>query len=203
MKAIDLTGQRFGRLVAIEVASRGRRRRWKCQCDCGQISVVIGSELRAGNSRSCGCAVRKHGHRLVGPRDQRSPTYNSWRAMISRCTHPSQQAYPRYGGIGIKVCERWQSFESFLADMGERPEGMTLDRIENYGNYEPGNCRWATDVQQSRNRRRLALNERLVRQIRSAPKNETTVALAKRLGISRRAAQDCRQGVTWVEGSGP
>jgi hypothetical protein len=96
----------------------------------------------------------KHGH------GYRTPTYNSWDGMKQRCLNPRNPNYPSYGGRGITVCERWVSFENFLADMGERPAGLSLDRVDNDGGYEPGNCRWATRSEQQRNRRRSAYFDR-------------------------------------------
>ena len=96
--------------------------------------------------------MRKHGHCPVG---YKSPEYLTWDGMLQRCTNPNAKAYKNYGGRGITVCSGWLKFENFLADMGRRPDGLTLDRIENEGNYEPGNCRWATRIEQSANSRKL------------------------------------------------
>jgi hypothetical protein len=132
---------------------------WSCVCDCGTARDVQVHDLRSGKSRSCGCLTRetsaaahlRHGHtrRSSGP----GPEYRVWTSMIQRCTNPARRGYPSYGGRGIVVCERWRDFPSFLADMGARPAGKTLDRINNDGNYEPGNCRWATQREQCANTR--------------------------------------------------
>lgn len=159
MQKRDLTGQRFGRLTVVERGGRtpsGRNVMWRCRCDCGQERTVVSSVLTRGESASCGCLRReaskaratKHGHAT----GETSRTYNSWACMWQRCTNPEYSQYGRYGGRGISVCERWSSFTAFLADMGERPEGRTLDRINTNGNYEPNNCRWATPKEQTANR---------------------------------------------------
>jgi hypothetical protein len=150
MKFIDLTGQRFGKLtVAARMpSSRTGQTRWLCHCDCGKAKIVQAGNLKTGHVASCGCLAR---HGLT-----KTPTYASWTAMINRCTNPRNPNYPNYGGRGITVCERWRnSFLDFLDDVGERPSlEHSIDRINNYGNYEPGNCKWSTATEQNNNRRR-------------------------------------------------
>jgi hypothetical protein len=157
---IDLTGQRFGRWTVLALSEGGHNARWLCTCDCGTTRPVTGKSLRGGVSTSCGCRTRevssarltKHGH-TRGYTETRA--YRAWRAMINRCTNPNDESWEYYGGRGIKICRRWRrSFKAFYADMGDPPPGMTLDRWPNNdGNYEPGNCRWATPKQQRANQR--------------------------------------------------
>jgi len=143
-------GQRFGMLTVVGDALGGDgRTKWRAECDCGKVVSVQPSHLRAGSTISCGCAPRQ-GRLTHG--QSRSRTYKSWIAMRERCENPNVAAYPRYGGAGIGVCDRWQKFENFLADMGERPIGSTIDRLDGKGNYEPSNCRWTTVDIQNRNR---------------------------------------------------
>ena len=124
--------------------------RYSCKCSCGTVKTVRGSSLRSGIVKSCGCLSRfKPTHGMTG-----TPTYGSWKAMRARCLLPNNNRYKYYGGRGIVVCERWlNSFENFLSDMGERPTGMTIDRIDTDGNYEPSNCKWSTYSEQNLNRR--------------------------------------------------
>lgn len=158
MQLNDLTGKRFGRLI-VNGRALGRADKqtyWNCTCDCGSSHVVNGRHLKSGEVGSCGCLMREMTlagrHRTHGK--SRTPTYNCWAAMISRCGNPNNQDYADYGGRGISVCDRWLSFENFLTDMGEKPVGRySIDRRRNSEGYKPGNCRWATPVEQSNNRR--------------------------------------------------
>lgn len=182
-KPKDISGLRFGRWTAIERAPSDPKHnsRWLCRCDCGAERVVMLQSLRAGLSLSCGCHQRervratstRHGHTAAG---RNSPEYTSWQSMRSRCCDPKNDRFKDYGGRGIRVCDRWQKFEAFLADMGPRPRGTSLERLENDGHYEPVNCVWATRIEQARNTRRCRV---LAFRGESLP----VAAWAERLGI--------------------
>lgn len=162
MKSLNLVGQRFGYLTVIDrVGSKpslgSTRVIWLARCDCGKEIERPGTLLKNGKIRSCGCyrskhhPQLKHGHARSGSHTRE---YNSWHHMRDRCLRPTSIKWKDYGARGITVCERWLVFENFYTDMGDCPKGHTLDRIDVNGNYEPGNCRWATPLMQSRNVRK-------------------------------------------------
>lgn len=160
---IDLAGQRFGRWTVLEEDGRDERGRvlWRCRCDCGTERAVKGWRLREGTNRSCGCLRRETsaelGRKTATHGMSQTRIYNIWQSMLRRTTNPGDSAYPYYGGRGIKVCDRWRSLENFLTDMGPTyADDLSIDRVDVNGDYEPGNCRWATDVEQGRNKRNSA-----------------------------------------------
>lgn len=148
---LDLSGQRFGLLTVVQIAELTRKGpKWLCQCDCGGTISPRYDALLRGRAKSCGCTRKRHGHTGVG---WATPEYKTWAGIIARCCVPSNGTYPKYGGKGISVCDRWRIFENFLSDMGSKPSAdHSIDRIDNSQGYHPENCRWATRTQQGRNK---------------------------------------------------
>jgi len=163
MKKLDLKGKQFGKLNVIKqigITKYGKSL-WLCRCDCGNKTIIIGSHLINGNTKSCGCYRKsgeyaiKHGHAKVG---KETKIYRIWKAMNKRCNNPNDSAFKNYGKRKIKVCYLWSNknprgFQNFYKDVGNPPSGKSLDRINNNGNYEPNNWRWATNKEQMRNKR--------------------------------------------------
>lgn len=202
MKTIDLAGQKFGRLTVMQLGPPSKTgASWNCVCDCGRHTIVNSLKLRNGSIVSCGCyrrerliqASMKHGM------SKTSRTYRTWKEMRNRCTNPKASNFKWYGGKGVFVCLRWQNFETFLADMGERPAGMTIDRIDNLRGYEPGNCRWATNFEQTRKQAKNKLTERLAQELRTDRKSGMSYrALGAKYGISATTAHRCVIGAIWA-----
>lgn len=180
-KLRDLSGDVFGRLVVIARAGSNCNGRaiWQCQCACGKTAIVSGNQLLKGHTKSCGCyrqEVTGNARRLHGR--SRSDVYRIWKLMRKRCTNPKDKNFARYGGRGIAVCEKWnRSFAEFAADMGPRPSPQhSLDRKDNDGNYEPSNCRWATQKEQTRNTVRS-------RRISVGGQTKTAIEWAEQIGM--------------------
>lgn len=181
----DITGLTFGRLLVLGRGSgpKGRGTYWLCVCRCGTQKNFRRDGLLSGSSQSCGClqkdSVRAsnyvHGGAVRGTRDR---AYGSWKSMMSRCYDPNHEAHGRYAGRGIKVCDRWHDFRNFRVDMGERPLGLTLERVDNDRGYDPGNCEWRTPKEQANNRRDNVL-------VSFDGKTKTVSAWAAFIGIPR------------------
>lgn len=166
-RAIDLAGRKCGRLTPLRFLwFRNHNARWLCKCDCGSLFIGDARYLKSGNTRSCGCLMRETtatiNHKHGGAAGERSGAYRSWASMKNRCLCPANHSFSGYGGRGITVCRRWrESFPAFLEDMGERPPGHSLERIDPNWHYCPSNCKWIPQAEQSRNTRatvRVVLN---------------------------------------------
>lgn len=208
----DLSGARYGRLTVLGYSHSDKHRNslWRCVCDCGKETTVYRVGLVGGKTRSCGClkmesiasvagrTLLKHGHGRAG---NQTPTYRAWKGARERCNRPNHRDYPRYGGRGIEM--RFASVLDLIADIGEKPDapGLSLDRIDTDGHYEPGNVRWATAKQQANNRRPYMspLTADDVRSIRTRyAAGESSVALGVAYGVSRQAVAHIVKRRTWT-----
>lgn len=215
---VDLTGRVFSRLTVIGRAqSRGWTTYWLCQCSCGNTTEVsrsnLTTQIKNSQVQSCGC-MRRDNMKAIGSHATHGAShtveYMAWSSAIQRCTNPNLMQWDKYGGRGITVCDRWMhSFENFFADMGPRPDGHSLDRIDTNGNYEPRNCRWATDSEQNTNRRndwmspgskqwRSKLTDAQVLEIRFRhASGESEPAIAEQYGVTRGIVSRIVKRHTW------
>lgn len=183
---INLVGQRFGRLVVVKHI---RLSLWECVCDCGTVKQVEGTKLKTKQTTSCGC-YRRDKHKTHGGTYDKN--YTLWQNILSRCGNTANPKYHRYGGRGITLCDRWKKYENFREDMGERPEGRTLDRIDNNVGYCKENCRWATPKEQAHNSRWLKLTDEQVATIREDKRR--LVIVAEEYGITPAYVSKIRLG---------
>ncbi|HNB01941.1 MAG TPA: hypothetical protein PLK61_09060 [Nitrosomonas sp.] len=172
---MDLIGQKFNRLIVIEFAGRSKygASKYKCRCECGNEKIILANSLKSGNTKSCGCLAvetgkikgkinglkrRIHGQAVTS---KETKEYKAWQNMKDRCYNVNYKGYKHYGRRGIRVCDKWlNNFETFFNDVGKAPSSnYSLDRINNDGNYEPGNVKWSTSFEQNQNRRKLWLNQ--------------------------------------------
>lgn len=181
MALVDITGMRFSRWLVERIdPTSGKIKFWHCVCDCGTRKLVFGGDLKRGMSKSCGCLGREmRAARMTSHGFARHPAYHSWQHMRTRCENPNDDNFHIYGGRGIVVCAQWRKFEAFWEDMGPTwQDGLSIDRKETDGNYEPSNCRWDTPKDQANNRRS--------NQIINTPKGPMTISQAAELfGIGR------------------
>jgi len=201
----DLTDHRFGLLVVLQQGSPSTHgaRRWLVRCACPRATekLVITSNLVSGKTKSCGCLFTRLTHGQCGGHGRRaSGAYVSWSRMLQRCTDPKCPQYFNYGGRGIRVCERWMSFDNFYADMGDRPPGMSLEREDVNGNYEPGNCLWASSRDQARNTRSSVVTFARVQEILGRFEHgETKASIGRRLGVDPFYVGALISGKAWAE----
>lgn len=174
-KIVDLVGKKFGRWTVLGLSNPGEKvLYWDCMCECGQVRPVFGGDLKRGGSLSCGCLMReRNGAKRMVHGNSHHPSYKTWIYMRSRCENENDTGYYGYGAKGISVCERWKSYANFWEDMGPTwRRGLSIDRINPLGNYEPSNCRWASALEQGNNR---STNHMI-----KTPKGDMTVTQAAR-----------------------
>ena len=201
-KKIDLSFQRFGQLV-VQKEVEGRKRYWLCKCDCGNTKEVMSSNLKSGDVKSCGCLRKKVAkERATKHNGCGSLEYEIWCGIKQRCFNPDNKTYLNYGARGITMYKEWvYNYQAFLDYVGPKPfKNATIDRIDNDGNYEPGNVRWATYTKQARNTRKTVLNIPLVKRIKTMIKNGlSNKEISNLTGINRTTIYNVRVGNTWKD----
>jgi hypothetical protein len=202
LKPEPLDGKQFGYWTVAKRVPTGKRfTEYECICCCGTVRVVPAGNLTQGKSKSCGCmkssimSAKMTRHGMGGTKHIK--VYAAWSSMMTRCFNERSKSWSNYGGRGITVCDRWQSFENFLADMGEPEPHQSLDRIDFNGNYEPGNCRWADAKTQTRNRRTARLTEELVDAMRGG--HIAPLEVVAMTGCAKSTAYAARRGQNWRE----
>lgn len=200
---VDLSGQKFGFWTVSALSGSSRYGSiYECVCQCGCVRNIPRCNLVSEKTKSCGCmksamiSKRKttHGH-SQGKNNKASKVYNAWSSMINRCFNPENKGYEYYGKRGITVCDEWRVFENFLVDMGQPEPHQSIDRIDNNGNYEPKNCRWATNSQQMKNNSRTRLTDEIVKQIRSGQVSAKEVC--EMTGCSPSTYYAVKKGINW------
>jgi hypothetical protein len=188
-----LTGQTLGKWVVGAMFKHPVRneRMYKCVCECGVAKDVKHGHLFTGKTKSCGCSWTSHGM-------AKSKEYRIWDSMVRRCHSESHHAYSNYGGRGISVCNKWRKFEGFYEDMGNKPKGLTLERIDNSLGYNKDNCKWASMTEQSRNRRTTKLDKQDASLIKMMIDiGVTQNVIANQFNVSRANIGHIAQGLTW------
>ena len=204
MKTIDMTGKRFGRLIGVSRTGSDNEglALWLFKCDCGGQVVATGSRVKRGRTQSCGCmradeTAKSNKEKKTTHGESTSVEYRIWGHMLERCENQKHKSFPRYGGRGIIVCSRWADFSNFLLDMGRRPSpSHSIDRINNDGNYEPGNCRWATPKEQGRNRSNNKIDDAVAARIRLAKGSQKRIATE--FGVSQSLVSLIKIGKAWA-----
>jgi hypothetical protein len=188
-----LTGQQVGKWLvgeAFKHPTRGEQM-YRCVCECGTQKDVKHSHLSAGKTKSCGCSWTKHNM-------SRSNEYRIWDSMIRRCHNPDHKAYALYGARGITVCDKWKKFEGFFEDMGLKPDGLTLERVDNSLGYSKENCKWVSVKDQARNRRSTKLDIDKVESIKNLLENKVSQSeIASLFNVSRSSIGHISSGATW------
>ena len=196
----NLIGQKFGRLTVInEAPAKNNNTFWKCICECGNEKNINASSLKNGSTKSCGCIFKnRNGITTSDTNNDLYKLYNIYRVMIYRCNNKNHKRYADYGGRGIKVCDRWmESFENFLEDMKDTYQpGLSIDRINNDGNYEPSNCQWSTRKEQQRNKRTTKLTLEIVNEIRNSKISIRKLAMIYNVSVS--LIREIKSNIVWV-----